>query len=100
MFQDVPYDVLRLFFEHLDKESLLNVVLINHTFNEAASPALYSNILLEFVSSGWRNSSVPEGLRRNPFQAFERRPELRNAVRDVAITRGIIFNPSKYFLIK
>ncbi|KAG8867610.1 hypothetical protein FRC20_005334 [Serendipita sp. 405] len=29
---------------------------------------------------------LPEGLRRNPFQAFERRPGLRNAVRDVDIT--------------
>ncbi|KAG9053333.1 hypothetical protein FS842_008336 [Serendipita sp. 407] len=87
MFQNVPYDVFPLLFEHLDQESLLNVVLVNRTFNEAASPVLYSNLLLEFVSLTWDTDDFePEGLRRNPFQAFERRPGLRNAVRNVDIT--------------
>ncbi|KAG8818802.1 hypothetical protein FRC17_010700 [Serendipita sp. 399] len=84
----LPYDVLDIFFRHLDKKSLLSLVLVNHAFNEAASVALYSSVLIELILDEYEGDeeySTSMSLGRNPFRAFTRKPHLRNATRHVKI---------------
>lgn len=83
----LPYDVLRLVFDFLDVETLLDAALASHALNEIASLSLYTSITFnsDTQTRAWHSSPSNYQDRRNPIIALERRPHLREVVRSVVL---------------
>lgn len=77
--KNLPYDLQPYLFRDLDQQTLLNACLASRALNELASWALYSQIILN------DKHKYPKSGRRQPFEAFFRRPGLRNAVVEVTV---------------
>lgn len=78
--RDLPSEIIRAVFGFTEKATLINIALASRTMNELACLSLYVSV----------NFNRPYRLHRygvveyyNPFEAFERRPILRNVVREV-----------------
>lgn len=62
--RSIPFDVISLVFEFLDRGSLLPCTLVSHTVHEAAKPHLFRTIILKHinkevpVSTGYKNSFI------------------------------------------
>lgn len=87
----LPYDILETIFSLLDKKSLLSVTLASRELNELASRSLYSSVIFnKNVKYGYGRVDRYPIRRSNPFFAFDRRPLLRNVVRQVVLCSGSI----------
>jgi hypothetical protein len=87
LFERLPYDLLRTIFDYLDVPTLLDACLVAHTLNEIASWSLYTSITFnpDAMNGVWFAQNLNYLARRNPVKALERRPHLRNAVRNVTM---------------
>ncbi|KAG9053332.1 hypothetical protein FS842_008335 [Serendipita sp. 407] len=81
----LPFDVLNRVFDYLNRKTLFNLVLVNRTFNDAASPSLYRNLIIWIKFSkrhSYRDSISPI---RDPFETLETKEELCSVVRTVEL---------------
>ncbi|PVG04415.1 hypothetical protein CPB86DRAFT_793076 [Serendipita vermifera] len=69
----LPVEVISHIFECMDRPSLQSCCLVSHDFNDIATPILYGSIIVDVAAQ----ESI------NTFRAFERRPQLRQYVRNV-----------------
>jgi hypothetical protein len=85
--QRLPYDILQLIFDLLDKKTLLRAALANRALNEIVSRSLYTSVVFNKVVLGRHAVRIrgDPGKVANPFDALDRRPILRSAVHRVVL---------------
>lgn len=93
----LPYDILKPTLERMDKKTLLNMAIASRTLNELASWALYTSVTF---NKRTRNEYQYTGNLENPFDAFERRPSPRDAVREVVLcSMFTVYSPLAYLIL-
>jgi hypothetical protein len=82
--QRLPYDILEHIATLMDKRSLRKAALASRALNEIFTRFLYSSVIFnKHVRNPYQLGSTVRIV--GPFDAFDRRPRLRNAVRVVVL---------------